>query len=163
MLQHSIVMSSAHSPKFTGEVHLASDHAGFALKKLIQAQLSADGYRVIDDGPHELDSDDDYPKTVRPAAQAVQSDHHARAIIFGKSGQGEAMAANRLRGVRAAVYIGGNLEIIRLAREHNDTNVLSIGAQFVSVEDARTAVELFLQTPFSGEERHVRRIAMLDE
>ena len=155
-------MSKAQQPSFSGTVHLASDHAGFELKEFIQDKLSELGYKVEDNGAHEFDAHDDYPGIIRPAAEAVAENKHSRAIIFGKSGQGEAMMANRVPRVRAAVYAGGDMEVVKLAREHNDANVLSIGAGFVPPEEAWEAVQLFLKTVFSGEDRHVRRIHELD-
>lgn len=154
---------SSPQPSFSGTVHLAADHAGFKLKEHIEEKLRSSGHRVVDDGALTYDKLDDYPDTIRPAAEAVAADRHARAIIFGKSGMGEAMAANRRRGVRAAVYTGSSIEVVRLAREHNDANVLSLGADFVTEEEAWEVVQLFLKTPFSGEERHMRRIRELDE
>lgn len=156
-------MSKQHQRNYDGPVHLASDHAGYALKEFLQDKLSALGYTVVDDGAHDLDPLDDYPDMVRPAAEAVAKDKHARGIIIGKSGEGEAMVANRIEGVRAAVYTGGDLEIIKLAREHNDANVLSLGADFVEPEAAWEAVHLFLGIAFSGDNRHVRRIHEIDE
>jgi ribose 5-phosphate isomerase B len=155
-------MSKAQHPSFSGTVHLAADHAGYELKEFIQDKLSEIGYKVEDDGAHERDAHDDYPDMIRPAAEAVAEDKHSRAIIFGKSGQGEAMMANRIMRVRAAVYTGGDMEVVKLARVHNDANVLSIGADFVAPEVAWEAVQLFLKTVFSGEDRHVRRIHELD-
>lgn len=148
---------------FSGTVHLAADHAGFELKQVVLNKLKELGYTVSDLGAHAYDESDDYPALVRPAAEAVAQDTGARAIIFGKSGQGEAMVANRVKGVRAAVYAGGDPELVRLTREHNDANVLSIGAGFVSDTEACRAAELFLETAFSNEERHVRRIRAIDE
>ena len=156
-------MSLKLDRNYDGPVYLAADHAGYELKEYIQDLLSERGYKVTDLGAHELDPLDDYPDMVRPAAEEVGKSHHARAIIFGKSGEGEAMTANRLDGVRAAVYTGGDLKIVRLAREHNNANVLSIGADFVKPEEAWEAVHLFLGTVFAGAERHVRRIHEIDE
>src|SRR3989344_2222965 len=108
------------------KILLAADHAGFELKNEIRTFLEAEGFDVEDMGAHILDKDDDYPKFIVPAALRVAQDpEHLRAIIFGKSGNGEAMVSNRFPGVRAAVYHGKNLEIIRLSREHNDANGLS--------------------------------------
>lgn len=156
-------MSSKPQHNFTGTVYLAADHAGFALKEYIEDRLAELGYKVFDLGAHEFDAHDDYPTIIRPAATRVADDRHARGIIFGKTGEGEAMEANRHSGIRAAVYTGGDLEIIKLAREHNDANVLSIGADFVNEEDAWKAVHLFLGTAFSGAERHARRNKELDD
>ena len=114
-----------------------------------------------------MDPTDNYPEIIACAAEHISKDveegTESRAIIFGKSGQGEAMVANRFKGVRAAVYYGGNLDIIRLSREHNDANVLSIGAGFVSLAEAKEAIHLWHDTAFSGEERHQFRIQKIDE
>lgn len=146
------------------QIYVATDHAGFALKeKIVEYVRDVLGYEVVDFGAHELVVGDDYPEYIRQAGNAVStSPHNTRAIIFGGSGQGEAIVANRFPNVRAIVYYGGNLEIIRLSREHNDANVLSFGARFISVADAQEAVALWLSTPFREEERHVRRIAQID-
>ena len=144
-------------------VYLASDHAGFELKEKIKEFLAKNGYEAKDMGPFTFDPADDYPDFVRQAAQAVANDpEQSRAIIMGASGQGEAMVANRHKGVRAAVFYGGLDEIIILSREHNDANVLSLGARFVSPEGALAAVKLWLDTSFSNAERHVRRIKKID-
>lgn len=148
---------------FDGTIYLASDHAGFALKEFIENKLSSCGYNAVDVGPHECDPDDDYPDIIRPAVKKVAEDVHSRGIIFGMSGQGEAMVANRIKGVRAALFVGGSDEIVRLAREHNDANVLSIGAHFVEPEEAWQTVRHFLGVCFPGDERHVRRIKKIDE
>lgn len=146
------------------KVYLASDHAGFDLKNALADYLRAQGtYTVEDLGPRELDPNDDYPDYIRPLAVMVSAEKGAMGIALGGSGQGEAMAANRLEDARAAEYYGGNLDIVRLAREHNDANILSLGARFVNEEEAKEAVSLFLTTPFSGDERHARRIEKLDE
>ena len=153
---------------------LASDHAGFELKETIKSFLQTKGYSILDVGAHELIAEDDYPQYMIAAAMKVAADMkgETKAILFGKSGQGEAMVANRFPGVRAAVWYGDpvktdngndkNANIIKLSREHNDANVLSIGAGFVDVEEVKKAVELWLTTPFSGEEKHQRRIGQMD-
>ncbi len=147
---------------------LAADHAGFKLKESIKAFLENNKYSILDVGAHELNPEDDYPVYMTAAAMKVAEDlsGETKAIIFGGSGQGEAMVANRFPGVRAAVWYGDSarrdLEVINLSREHNDANVLSIGARFVSEEEAKAAVELWLKTPFSGEVRHQRRIDQID-
>jgi ribose 5-phosphate isomerase B len=143
-------------------VVFASDHAGFALKEVLKAHVASLGYDVLDCGATEYDADDDYPVYVHTAAEHVAENPSTRAIVLGGSGQGEAMVANRHGGVRAALYMGethGDLDSVALAREHNDANVLSVGARFVTEDEAKGAVERFLNTPFSGEERHTRRIA----
>lgn len=143
-------------------LYLASDHAGFELKEKLKAYLQELGYEIKDCGAFSRDEADDYPDFIAPAARAVSEDpQNARAIIFGGSGQGEAMIANRFHGVRAAVYYGGNEKIITLSREHNDANVLSLGARFLSDHEAKAAVKLWLDTAFSGEERHVRRLGKI--
>ena len=144
-------------------IYLASDHAGFELKEKIKEFLVQNRYEVKDMGPVTFDPADDYPDFIKPAAAAVAEDpENSRAIIMGASGQGEAMVANRLKGIRAAVFYGGLDEIIKLSREHNDANVLSLGARFVSLEGALAAVKLWLDTPFSNAERHARRIKKID-
>lgn len=145
-------------------IYLASDHAGFALKEELRGFLIAEGYDVVDLGPSRYDEKDDYPDFALPVARKVAEDPaHTRGIVLGGSGEGEAMAANRVRGVRAAVWYGKNDRIITLSREHNDANVLAIGARFVSAEEAKNAVKLWLETPFSADARHVRRLAKLEE
>ena len=143
---------------------LATDHAGFSLKEAVKAFLQSKGFTVEDLGAHELNEDDDYPPFMSSAAMKVSLDlkENTKAIIFGGSGQGEAIVANRFPGVRAAVWYGGNEEIIKLSREHNDANILSIGARFVSEDEAKKAVETWLATDFSGDERHERRIEQID-
>lgn len=143
-------------------IYLATDHRGFELKEKIRTWLEQWGYEYRDFGAYSYDPEDDYPDYVWQAAIAVARDPTSRAIVLGATGQGEAMVCNRLQGVRAAVYYGGPLDIIRLCREHNDANVLSLGASFISEQLAEQAVRLWLQTPFSGQERHKRRIGKLD-
>lgn len=141
------------------KIYLATDHAGFELKEKIKDFLIKEGYEVEDCGAHELDKDDDYPDFIAKAAKAVSQDpENSVGIIFGGSGQGEAMTANKFPGVRAAMYYGNQLEIVTLSREHNNANILSLGARFLSFEQAQEAVKLWLNTPFNGDERHVRRI-----
>src|SRR6185437_11399045 len=136
------------------KVYIASDHAGYGLKLELLPYLSTLDCEVEDIGPHTLNPEDDYPDFITPCAQKVAHDKDSFGIVMGKSGQGEAMAANRVPGARAALFYGGNQELIRLAREHNNANILSLGAGFVAVEEAKTAVRMFLQTSFSNEERH---------
>lgn len=145
------------------KIILASDHAGFELKNKVKDFLVTEDFQVEDLGAAALNPEDDYPRIMLPVAMRVVSDpENTRAIIFGKSGQGEAMVSNRFPGVRAAVYYAHNPEIIRLSREHNDANILSIGAGFINEEQAIEAVRLWISTPFSGDERHVRRIEQMD-
>jgi ribose 5-phosphate isomerase B len=148
------------------KIYTATDHAGFALKEEIKTYLEEKGHEVYDCGALTLEDGDDYPAYMVSAAENVQKDamhEPSYAVIFGGSGQGEAIVANRFRHVRAIVYAGGNLELVKLGREHNDANILSIGARFVSGSEAKMAVDLFLATGFSHEERHADRIIQIDE
>lgn len=145
------------------KIIFASDHAGYELKERLKSFLIDLGYEIDDAGAHALNLEDDYTDFIPKAAKAVsQNPEDLRAIIIGKSGQGEAIAANRFPGVRAAVYYGGAPDIISLSRKHNDSNVLSLGAGFLDAEEAKEAVRAWLETPFSTEERHRRRIAKID-
>lgn len=144
-------------------VLIASDHAGFELKKMLASFVAELGYEVEDMGPQTLDPSDDYPDMIAPLARRISETPEARGIILGGSGTGEAIVANRFAQVRAALYAGGDMELVRLARDHNDANVLSLGARFITEEEAKAAVRVFLETPFSNDERHVRRIAKIEE
>tara|TARA_B100000424_G_scaffold270631_1_gene270562 strand:+ start:2107 stop:2544 length:438 start_codon:yes stop_codon:yes gene_type:complete len=143
------------------KIHLATDHAGLDLKNSIIEYLINQGYDVKDHGAYEYDALDDYPDFIIPCAKAVSKDLNSRGIIFGGSGQGEAMAANRIKGVRAAVFYNGPDEIIRLSRQHNNANILSIGARFMMESEIQSAIEIWLKEPFEGG-RHVKRIEKLD-
>ncbi len=139
-------------------IYLATDHAGFTLKEILKDYLIELGYAVEDLGTYSNEACD-YPDFILPAAQKVALDpEHHRAIVLGGSGQGEAIAANKVKGVRAVVYNSHNLEIIRLSKDHNNANVLALGARFLSPEQAKEAVKLWLETPFSYDERHMRRL-----
>jgi ribose 5-phosphate isomerase B len=139
-------------------IHLATDHAGFPLREELKAWLIGEGYTVTDHGALVYEAEDDFPDFVSQAAKAVsQSPDGAKAVILGGSGNGEAMMANRYPGVRAAVYYGGTPEIVALSREHNDANILSIGARFVSRDEAIEAVRVWLATPVLPEEKRIRR------
>jgi ribose 5-phosphate isomerase B len=149
------------------KIVVASDHAGFKLKEATKSFLQKNGYEVLDVGAHEYVEGDDYPVYMKEAALKVAKDltGGTKGIIFGGSGEGEAMVANRFPGVRATVWYGetnNSMEIIRKSREHNDANVLAVGARFANEEETRKAVSLWLETPFSGAERHKRRIAEID-
>lgn len=146
------------------QIILAADHAGFKLKEKAKKHLENRKIAILDVGAHELTPDDDYPVYMADAAMRVARDLEGktRAIIFGGSGQGEAMVANRFPGVRAAVWYGGSRDIIKLSREHNDANVLSIGARFVSESEATKAIDEWLDTAFSNNEKHERRIQEID-
>ena len=143
-------------------IHLATDHAGLELKNSIKEYLVNRGHDVTDHGAHEYDALDDYPDFIFPCAHAVASDTSSRGIILGGSGQGEAMAANRVKGVRAAVFYNGPDEIIKLSRQHNDANILSLGARFMSDQEMYKIIELWLSTDFESG-RHKRRTEKLDE
>jgi ribose 5-phosphate isomerase B len=123
--------------------------------------LISKGHEVTDHGAHEYDALDDYPDYIFPCAKAVASDLESRGIILGGSGQGEAMAANRVKGVRAAVFYNGPVEIVKLSREHNNANILSLGARFMTEEEIYGVIEMWLDEPFGGG-RHQRRIDKLD-
>lgn len=157
------------------KVFLASDHAGFELKEKVKQFLIEKNYNVTDCGATTFDKDDDYPDYIAKAASAVSADpENSKAIIFGGSGQAEAIVANKFKNVRCAIFYAAvsplgaadvtgrksddHFEMIRLTREHNDANILSIGARFVSEEEATVAVKLWLDQLFTSEERHVRRI-----
>lgn len=145
------------------KVLVASDHAGFDLKNILVAYLKEKGYAVEDMGAHALNDADDYPPIMVPVALRVLDDpKNVKGIVFGGSGNGEAMVCNRFPEVRAAVYYGGSLDIVRLSREHNDANILSFGARFITEDEMKKAADLWLTTAFSGEERHARRIELID-
>jgi len=144
------------------KIHLATDHAGLELKEKVKLYLSDLNYEVIDHGAYEYDALDDYPDFIFPCANAVSNDLESKGIILGGSGQGEAMAANRVKGVRAAVFYNGPDEIIKLSRQLNDANILSLGARFMSEEDMYEVIEVWLSTDFESG-RHQRRIEKLDE
>jgi ribose 5-phosphate isomerase B len=141
-------------------VHIGGDHAAYDLKGTLVTFLQGKGYEVVDHGPAHLDAEDDYPVAVLRAAEAVSRDAGALGIVLGGSGNGEQMAANKVRGIRAALAY--NVEIATLARTHNNAQVLSIGARMNTTQEAEAMVETFLTTPFSGDERHARRLAMVD-
>lgn len=122
-----------------------------------------EGYGVLDHGAFSLDKKDDYPDFISQAAEAVSNNPEDKAIILGGSGEGEAMVANRFKNVRATVYYGGDDKIITLSREHNNANVLSLGARFMSEREALHAVKIWLATSFSGDKRHIRRINKLEK
>ena len=143
-------------------IHIATDHAGLELKEKVKSYLSKLDYEVVDHGAYEYDALDDYPDFIFPCAEAVSNDPNSKGIILGGSGQGEAMAANRVKGVRAAVFYNGPDEIIKLSRQHNDANILSLGARFMSDTEMYKIIELWLSTDFESG-RHKRRIEKLDE
>lgn len=145
-------------------IAIGSDHAGLGLKKVLIKFLREKGYKVVDKGPEKLDPVDDYPDYIAPVAREVSRNKGKTCgIVIGGSGQGEAIVANRFRYVRAAVYYGDNIKIVELSRLHNDANVLSLGARFLTPEEAKEAVLLWLETPFSREARHQRRIEKIEK
>jgi len=152
------------------KIYLGTDHAGFALKEIVKAYLTTrdDVSDVADFGALSFERGDDYPDFIRPVAEAVAEDWRngntkSRGIVFGGSGQGEAMVANRVKGVRATVYYGGAEEILTLSREHNDANILSLGARFIAQEEVEHIVDIWLRTPFSKEAHHLRRIKKIEQ
>ncbi len=160
------------------KIAVTTDHAGFEALQDLKGYITSLGHECVDFGPQQFDADDDYPDFMFPAARAVASGDCERGIIMGGSGQGEAMAANRIKGVRCALFYGpviakaavdaaGTIsddpyEIVRLSRQHNDANVLSLSGRFLTIQEMQTAIKIWLETPFSGAERHSRRVKKLD-
>ncbi|HET9098101.1 MAG TPA: RpiB/LacA/LacB family sugar-phosphate isomerase [Candidatus Saccharimonadales bacterium] len=160
-------------------IAITTDHAGFEALQSLQVHIESLGHTCLSFGPEHFDPQDDYPDFMFPAAKAVANGDADAGVILGGSGQGEAMAANRIKGVRCAVFYGpvaprhpidahGHVsddpyEIIKLSRLHNDANVLSLGSRFLDMEEMKLAVSVWLEMSFSGEERHLRRIGKLDE
>ncbi|MCC3282569.1 MULTISPECIES: ribose-5-phosphate isomerase [Arthrobacter] len=146
-------------------VHIATDHAGLELSAHLQEHLASKGYEVVDHGPKEYDAEDDYPGFCIDAAKAVAADQaagiDALGIVLGGSGNGEQIAANKVRGIRAA--LAWNLDTARLARQHNDANVVAVGGRQHSLAEATNIIDAFLAEPFSDAERHVRRIGQIAE
>ena len=143
------------------KIYLAADHAGFKLKEEIKKYLLAKNYTVEDEGAFSLEKNDDYPIFIAKAAEKVGRQQDSLGIVFGKSGTGEEIVANKFKGIRAA--LGFSEENVRLARQHNDANILSLGAEFENLENAKKLTDVFLNTPFSNEERHKRRIEEIKE
>ena len=142
-------------------IHIGSDHAGLEFKAKIIAHLQSQGHQVTDHGPHSFDPLDDYPEFCIPAALATAKDPGSFGIVLGGSGNGEQMAANKVKGVRAALV--WSVEIAKLAREHNDANVISLGGRMHDEKLCLELVDTFLSTPFSNDERHVRRISLISK
>ncbi|RJK97103.1 ribose-5-phosphate isomerase [Vallicoccus soli] len=142
-------------------VHIGSDHAAYELKEHLVRHLEEQGHEVVDHGPPALDPQDDYPPYVLRTAQAVVADRGSLGVVLGGSGNGEAIAANKVQGVRAA--LAWNEDTASLGRQHNDANVVSIGARQHTHDEAARFVEVFLETPFSGDARHQRRIDQMSE
>jgi len=144
-------------------IYLGTDHRGYELKEKIKEWLSEWGYESEDMGAHKYDAKDDYPDFISLVGEKVSADPNAKGIILGGSGQGEAVVANKYKGVRAAVYYGGSREMIVHMREHDDANVLSLGADFIDESEAQEIIKLWLETPFPNEERHVRRLQKIKQ
>lgn len=146
-------------------IHIATDHAGLDFARHLIEHLTAAGHAVVDHGPSDFDALDDYPAFCINAGGAVVRDQRAGiealGVVFGGSGNGEQIAANKVEGVRAALV--WNLSTALLARQHNDANVISVGARQHTVEEATSFIDAFIAEPFSGEERHARRIAQIAE
>ena len=143
------------------KIHIGSDHAGLDFKNKIVAHLEAKGHDVVDHGPHTYDPLDDYPVFCIPAAEAVVAEPGSLGIVLGGSGNGEQIAANKVTGVRAALV--WSIDTAKLAREHNNANVMAIGGRMHTEEFSLELVDTFIATPFPGDERHVRRINMVSK
>lgn len=143
------------------KVYLGTDHAGFEYKEKVKSLLETLGYEPVDCGAFEFNKEDDYPDFVAEAARKVASDAGSMGVVFGKSGAGECIVANKIIGIRAFLAI--NERNVQLAREHNDANVMSIGFDFIKEEDLESLLKTFLETSFSGEERHKRRIEKISK
>lgn len=149
-------------------VYIASDHAGFEMKKTVENYLLEKGHDVVDVGSFSFVEDDDYPDYIHPAIQKMKEsiaelgEESVRAVILGGSGTGEAIVANRYKNVRAVVFNSVNLEVVKLGREHNNANVLSVGTRFVDNDYLELALEKFLETPFDKNSRHSRRLEKID-
>ena len=142
-------------------LHIGSDHAGLELKAILIDHLTASGHDVTDHGPYAYDALDDYPLFCIPAAQAVAADPESLGIVLGGSGNGEQIAANKVKGIRAALV--WSTEIAQLARQHNNANVISIGGRMHSPEVCKELIDVFIATPFSNDERHIRRLRQIAE
>jgi ribose 5-phosphate isomerase B len=154
--------------KKVGIIHIGADHAGFYLKEALVNYLRKLNYEVIDHGAHIYDEFDDYPDFIAPVGRAISDQPNgAKGIVIGGSGQGEAMVANQFPSVRAVVFYGNkifqNSNIIKLSRQHNDANVLSLGARFLTTGEAKSAVKTWLETSFSGDYKHIRRIKKIEK
>jgi len=154
------------------KIYIGSDHAGYDLKEILKIFIQELGHEVDDKGDYTKSNDDDYPDFTKLVARAVAENAGSMGIIVGGSGQGEAMCANKVKGIRAAVYYGGRgcqrdingnkMGVVASSRIHNNANMLSLGARFICVRKAKKAVKTFIETPFSNDERHIRRINKLE-
>lgn len=145
------------------KIYLGSDHAGFSLKQKIKKYFEKNNILYEDLGSYKENESDDYPDYIIPVARSVSSEKETLGIIIGGSGQGEAIAANKIKGIRAAVYYGKNPKIIKLSKEHNDANILSLGARFLSEKEALGAIKIWLNSKFSKLKKHQRRIKKIDK
>lgn len=153
------------------KIFIGTDHAGYVLKEKIISSLKGQGHEVIDKGAFEYNEADDYPDFIIPVAKEVSKDpDNTRGIILGSTGQGEAICANKFPHVRAIVFYGklepvveDESDIIIRSRAHNNSNILSLGARYIKEEEVMNIVNLWLQTPYSGDERHIRRLAKIDK
>lgn len=166
--KEKIKLKVNENKKFLGRVAIGTDHAGFEMKEKLIPFIKSLGYEVKDFGAYEYDEFDDYPDFIAPVAKTVsENPENIKGIILGGSGQGEAMVANKFPHVRATVFYGNRFfkkdNIIKLSKEHNDANVLSLGARFLSQKEAEKAIIEWLSTSFSGEYKHQRRIKKIDK
>ncbi len=145
------------------KIYIGSDHAGFELKRHLISYLSTLSHESYDCGPYEYVHDDDYPDYVSKVAKEVADDPEAVGVVIGRNGQGEAIVANRFPNIRCMVFYGGSKHMITLAREHDDANVISFAADFMTTDEAKKALELFLHTKFTQDPRHMRRIDKIDQ
>lgn len=154
-----------------GKIFIGTDHAGYVLKEKLVSSLKLQGYEVIDKGAFEYNENDDYPDFVIPVAQEVSKDpNNTKGIILGGTGEGEAITANRFPHVRAVAYYGqsecvvdNESDIVIRSRQHNNSNILSLGARYLTEEKMMEAVNLWLNTSFSFDERHIRRLGKIDQ
>jgi ribose 5-phosphate isomerase B len=154
------------------KIYIGSDHAGYELKEKLKKYIVELNYEVEDKGAFSLNNDDDYPDFIIPVAIAVTKDTDSLGIVLGASGQGEAICANKINGIRSIVYYGGNgyqkdlngneIGIVAGGRKHNHANILSLGARFINEEQAKDAVKIFLETDIENDERHIRRINKIE-
>lgn len=156
MFEHKLWAACYNKPM---KIHIATDHAGLELKGIISKHLTEKGHEVTDHGAYEYDPQDDYPEFIIKAAEAVAADSESLGVVFGGSGNGEQIAANKVKGIRAALV--WNNSTAELARQHNNANVISIGARQHSTEEVLRLIDTFVEEPFSGDERHVRRIGQI--
>ena len=142
-------------------IHIGSDHAGLELKAELVKHLTENGHDVTDHGPHEYDALDDYPDFCIPAAEAVAKDSSSLGIVLGGSGNGEQMAANKVKGIRAA--LAWSIETAKLARDHNNANVIAVGGRMHEISFVKEIIDAFIASPFSNDEHHIRRIKKISD